>query len=32
MDELRSSGVKFTEKDVVMIAKTKKNELVWLEN
>lgn len=31
MDELRNSGVKFTEKDVVMVTKTKKNELVWLE-
>ncbi|WP_276908234.1 hypothetical protein [Peptoniphilus duerdenii] len=31
MDELRRSGVKFNEKDVVMITKTKKNELVWLE-
>lgn len=31
MDELRSSGVKFTEKDVVMVAKTRKNKLVWLE-
>lgn len=31
MDELRNSGVKFTEEDVVMITKTKKGELVWLE-
>ncbi|KFA57258.1 hypothetical protein [Mageeibacillus indolicus] len=31
MDELRRSGVKFNEEDVVMITKTKKNELVWLE-
>lgn len=32
MVELRRSGVKFTEEDVVMVTKTKKNELVWLEN
>lgn len=31
LEELRKSGVKFTEEDVVMITKTKKNELVWLE-
>lgn len=31
MEELRESGVKFTEKDVVMITKTKNGELVWLE-
>lgn len=31
IDELKKSGVKFTEEDVVMITKTKKNELVWLE-
>lgn len=31
MDELRRSGVKFNEEDVVKITKTKKNELVWLE-
>ncbi len=31
MDELRRSGVKFNEEDVVMVTKTKKNELVWLE-
>lgn len=31
MDELRQSGVKFNEEDVVMITKTKKNRLVWLE-
>lgn len=31
MDELRRSGVKFKEEDVVLVAKTKKNELVWLE-
>lgn len=31
MDELRNSGHKFNEKDVVMVTKTKKNELVWLE-
>jgi hypothetical protein len=31
MDELRESGVKFKEEDVVLITKTKINELVWLE-
>lgn len=31
MEELRNSGVKFNEEDVVMVTKTKKNELVWLE-
>lgn len=31
MDELEKSGNKFNKEDVVMIAKTKKNELVWLE-
>lgn len=31
MNELKESGVKFTEENVVMITKTKKNELVWLE-
>lgn len=31
MDELRQSSVKFNEEDVVMITKTKKKELVWLE-
>lgn len=31
MDKLRRSGEKFTKEDVVMITKTKKNELVWLE-
>ena len=31
MDELKNSGHKFNEKDVVMVTKTKKNELVWLE-
>lgn len=31
LNELRQSGVKFTEKEVIMITKTKKNELVWLE-
>lgn len=29
--ELRQRGEKFNEKDVVMITKTKKKELVWLE-
>ncbi len=31
IDELRESGVKFNEENLVMITKTKKNELVWLE-
>lgn len=31
MDELRKSGKKYNEEDIVMITKTKKNELVWLE-
>ena len=31
IEELRNSGVKFTESDIVMITKTKKGELVWLE-
>lgn len=31
MEELRNSGVKFTEEDVVMIAKQKNGELLWLE-
>lgn len=31
MAELEISGVKFTKKDVIMVTKTKKNELVWLE-
>lgn len=31
MEELRNCGVKFMEEDVVMVTKTKKNELVWLE-
>lgn len=31
LNELRQSGVKFTEKEVIMITKTRKNELVWLE-
>lgn len=31
MDELRNSGYKFNEEDVVMVAKTRKDELVWLE-
>ena len=31
MEELRNSGVKFTEEDVVMVTKSKKNELVWQE-
>lgn len=31
MEELRNSGVKFNEKDVIMVTKTKKDELVWLE-
>lgn len=31
LNELRQSGVKFTEKEVIMITKAKKNELVWLE-
>lgn len=31
MYELRESGVKFKEEDVVMITKTNRNELVWLE-
>lgn len=31
MEELRNSGVKFTEEDVVMIAKQKNDELLWLE-
>lgn len=31
MDELRRSGVKFNEEDVIMITKTKKSELVCLE-
>lgn len=31
LNELRQSGVKFTEREVIMITKTRKNELVWLE-
>lgn len=31
LNELRQRGEKFNEKDVVMITKTKKKELVWLE-
>lgn len=31
MEKLRNSGVKFTEEDVVMIAKQKNGELLWLE-
>lgn len=31
MEELRASGNKFTVEDVVMVTKTKKGELVWLE-
>lgn len=31
IEELSKSGKKFTEKDIVMITKTKKGELVWLE-
>ncbi|MDO4605479.1 MAG: hypothetical protein Q4B23_05840 [Helcococcus sp.] len=31
MDELKNSGYKYNENDVVMVTKTKKNELVWLE-
>lgn len=31
LNDLRQSGVKFTEKEVIIITKTKKNELVWLE-
>ena len=31
MDELRDSGKKFSEEDVVMIAKQKDGELLWLE-
>lgn len=31
MEELRNSGVKFTEEDIVMIAKQKNGELLWLE-
>ena len=31
MDELKNSGHKYNEKDVVMVTKTNKNELVWLE-
>lgn len=31
MEELRVSGNKFTEEDVVMVTKTKEGELVWLE-
>lgn len=32
IEELRQSGVKFTEKNIVMITKNKKNKLIWLEN
>ena len=31
MEELRNSGIKFTEEDIVMIAKQKNGELLWLE-
>lgn len=31
MEELRQKGVKFTEDDVVMVAKTQTDELAWLE-
>lgn len=31
MSELEKSGVKFTKKEVIMVTKTKRNELVWLE-
>ncbi|MDU2598246.1 MULTISPECIES: hypothetical protein [Anaerococcus] len=31
MDELRQKGVKFTEDDVVMVAKTQTDDLAWLE-
>lgn len=31
MEELRNSGVKFTEEDIVIIAKQKNGELLWLE-
>lgn len=31
MDELKNSGNKFTEEDVVMIAKQKNGDLLWLE-
>ena len=31
MDELMRSRVEFTEEDVVLIAKIKRNKLVWLQ-
>lgn len=31
MDELKDSGYKYNKNDVVMVTKTMKNELVWLE-
>lgn len=31
MEKLRNSGVKFIEKEVVMVTETRKGELVWLE-
>ena len=31
MDELGQKGVKFTEEDVVMVARTQNNNLAWLE-
>ena len=31
MDELKNSGFKYTEKDVVMVTKNSENKLMWLE-
>lgn len=31
MDELKNSGVKYTEKDVVLVAKNYNGKLLWLE-